>query len=150
METKKLVREWEDAYRRYRVASDEVSRVRASDPVALKEMAEASRAVAVAWRRITAGADLPWWSLAATLSAVEAFEEQSEHWRRRMEEAGVPGQPVAEVEEVRGADGAWFADHLPTPERRPVVRRPVDRPQRIRRSADGSGYAGRSGDGGGE
>jgi hypothetical protein len=107
METKKLVREWEDAYRRYRAASDEVARVRASDPVVLKEMADASHAVAIAWRRITVGADLPWWSLAATLSAVEAFEEQSQHWRRRIDDNGGQGLPAGD------GRGAWFADHAP-------------------------------------
>jgi hypothetical protein len=67
--------------------------------------------VAIAWRRITVGADLPWWSLAATLSAVEAFEEQSQHWRRRMEEVSVHGHAAAA--NGRGADGTWFADHAP-------------------------------------
>jgi hypothetical protein len=113
METKKAVREWEDAYRRYRASSDEVARVRASDPVVLKEMADASHAVAIAWRRIAVGADLPWWSLAATLSAVEAFEEQSQHWRRRVEEVSVHGRPKAGAGNGRGADGAWFAGHAP-------------------------------------
>lgn len=110
METKKAVRDWETAYRRYLAASDLVASVRDANPAALREMADASHAVAVAWRRITVGGDLPWWSLAAALSAAEAFEQQSQDWQRRVEGNDTQRELATGAGRGGGDGGAWFGD----------------------------------------
>ncbi|OQO93021.1 hypothetical protein B1813_13040 [Saccharomonospora piscinae] len=83
MATKKQVRAWEDAYRRYGTASERVARTRRIDTQAAHDMAAASRDVASAWRSIASGPDLPWWLLAALDSAAQAFEQQSRDWHER-------------------------------------------------------------------
>ena len=60
MVSKKLVRAWEDAYRKYGAASEMTARSRTVDETTASEMARASWAVASAWR----GSGGPWlqWS----------------------------------------------------------------------------------------
>lgn len=84
MVTKKMVRTWEAAYRRYGTASDRVARAREVDAAMAQEMASASLAVAAAWRSIAADEQLSWWTLAALESAAQAFEEQAQDWHRRV------------------------------------------------------------------
>ncbi len=83
MATKKQVRAWEEAYRRYGVTSDRVARTQEVDTATAHDMALASREVAAAWRSIAANPDLPWWTLAALESAAQAFEEQARDWQKR-------------------------------------------------------------------
>ncbi|TKG63804.1 hypothetical protein [Prauserella endophytica] len=83
MVAKKLVRAWEEAYRRYGAASDLAARTREVDAAAAQEMASASWAVAAAWRSIAGDPELSWWMLAALESAAQAFEEQAQDWQAR-------------------------------------------------------------------
>jgi S-DNA-T family DNA segregation ATPase FtsK/SpoIIIE len=77
MVSKKLVRAWEDAYRKYGAASETTVRSRTVDGATAWEMAHASWAVASAWRGIASNRGLVWWALAAVESAAEAFEDQA-------------------------------------------------------------------------
>jgi hypothetical protein len=84
MASAKSTRVWEAAYRQYGRAWENTARSGKSDPVAAREMAAASWAVAAAWRQIataTATATtLPWWALAAIESAAGAFESQAREY----------------------------------------------------------------------
>ncbi len=73
----KATRVWEAAYRQYGRAWETTARTGKGDPVAAREMAAASWAVAAAWRQIAAATTLPWWTLAAIESAAGAFESQA-------------------------------------------------------------------------
>src|ERR1700704_5851738 len=83
MVSKKLVRAWEDAYRKYGAASEMTAQSRTVDETTAWEMAHASWAVASAWRGIASDRELVWWALAAVESAAEAFEDQARHWETR-------------------------------------------------------------------
>lgn len=84
MVTKKSVKAWEDAYRKYGAASEFAARAGQGDHEAASVMAHASWVVAEAWRAIAAERqDLTWWMLAAIESAAEAFEDQARHWQRK-------------------------------------------------------------------
>ena len=84
----KSARAWEAAYRRYGHAWETTARSGKDDPVAAREMAAASWAVAAAWRQI-ATTTLPWWTLAAIESAAAAFEAQArEYEAREVSESG--------------------------------------------------------------
>jgi hypothetical protein len=78
-----LVDGWEAAYRTYGHASEALGRSGDGDPAAAWRLASASAEVAVAWRRIAAGSQLPWWLLAAVESAAQAFESQARERRSR-------------------------------------------------------------------
>jgi hypothetical protein len=78
-----LVRRWERAYRRY-VEASKASMV-AGDQQAARQMALASRQVAVIWQEIDARSDLPWWMAAAVSTAAQAFEFQARDWTARAE-----------------------------------------------------------------
>ena len=73
-------RAWEGAYRHYGRIWELTARSPKGDPVAAREMAAASRAVAAAWRQIEATTTLPWWTVAALQSAAAAFEEQAQKY----------------------------------------------------------------------
>ncbi len=77
MASAKSTRVWEAAYRQYGRAWETTARTGKGDPVAAREMAVASWAVAAAWRQIAAATTLPWWILAAIESAAGAFESQA-------------------------------------------------------------------------
>ncbi len=77
MASAKSTRVWEAAYRQYGRAWETTARSGKGDPVAAREMAAASWAVAAAWRQIAAATTLPWWILAAIESAAGAFESQA-------------------------------------------------------------------------
>ncbi|MGH8881384.1 MAG: hypothetical protein ACRD0P_29220 [Stackebrandtia sp.] len=83
MASDKSTRAWEAAYRKYGRAWETTARSRKGDPVAAREMASASWAVAAAWRQIAAAATLPWWTLAAIESAAVAFEAQAREGEAR-------------------------------------------------------------------
>jgi hypothetical protein len=70
VEIAQLAVNWEDAYRTYEDAS-------------AANIADTSRAVAMAWRALGADTTLPWWLTAAVLSAAEAFEHQADTWSER-------------------------------------------------------------------
>ncbi len=76
MASDNAVRAWEASYRRYGHAWETTARSGKGDPVAAREMAAASWAVAAAWRQIATATALPWWALAAIESAAGAFEAQ--------------------------------------------------------------------------
>jgi hypothetical protein len=76
----KFTRVWEAAYRQYGRAWENTARSGKGDPVAAREMAAASWAVAAAWRQIAAATTLPWWTLAAIESAAGAFESQAREY----------------------------------------------------------------------
>ena len=78
-----VTRAWEQAYRDYGRAWETAARSAKGDPVAAREMASASRAVAAAWRQISATTTLPWWALAAIESAAAAFEAQAGDYEPR-------------------------------------------------------------------
>ncbi len=78
-----IVRAWEGAYRQYGQVNEMVTRMPADDPVGAWYMANASWAVATAWREIATVARMPWWLLAAVESAAEAFEAQARDWEAR-------------------------------------------------------------------
>jgi lysozyme family protein len=80
MVSEKSTRVWEAAYRQYGRAWETTARCGKSDPVAAREMAAASWAVAAAWRQIAAATGLPWWALAALESAAGAFESQAREY----------------------------------------------------------------------
>jgi hypothetical protein len=79
------VRAWEAAYRRYGHAWEATARSGKGDPIAAREMAAASWAVAAAWRQIASATTLPWWALAAIESAAGAFETQAREYETREE-----------------------------------------------------------------
>jgi hypothetical protein len=74
------VRAWEASYRRYGHAWEATARSGKGDPLAAREMAAASWAVAAAWRQIATATTLPWWALAAIESAAGAFEAQAREY----------------------------------------------------------------------
>lgn len=78
-----LVERWENAYGAYRAASELVDASIPGDRAAAEQMAEASQAVAAAWRDITVGSDLSWWSAAAVITAAQAFDHQAQDWAAR-------------------------------------------------------------------
>lgn len=80
MPSVKSTRVWEAAYRQYGRAWETTARSGKGDPVAAREMAAASWAVAAAWRQIAAATTLPWWTLAAIESAAGAFESQAREY----------------------------------------------------------------------
>lgn len=80
--SKKSTRVWEAAYRQYGRAWEMTARSGKGDPVAAREMATASWAVAAAWRQITTATTLPWWALAAIESAAGAFESQARDYEK--------------------------------------------------------------------
>jgi hypothetical protein len=80
MASAKSTRVWEAAYRQYGRAWENTARSGKGDPVAAREMAAASWAVAAAWRQIAAATTLPWWTLAAVESAAGAFESQAREY----------------------------------------------------------------------
>ncbi len=77
MASAKSTRVWEAAYRQYGRARETTARSGKDDPVAAREMAASSWAVAAAWRQIAAATTLPWCVLAAMESAAGAFESQA-------------------------------------------------------------------------
>lgn len=77
MASEQCVRAWEGAYRHYGQIWELTARSPKGDPVAAREMASASSAVAAAWRQIAAATTLPWWAVVAIESAAAAFEEQA-------------------------------------------------------------------------
>lgn len=91
-----FIRSWEGAYRQYGQVNEIISRMPADDPVAAWQMANASWAVASAWREIATVARLPWWVLAAVDSAAEAFEVQARYWEAQ--ESGGDASAGAEPE----------------------------------------------------
>jgi hypothetical protein len=111
---------WTAAYQDYSRLFELEAR-ESTEPVR-HQLGHAAARVAVAWRDLSRTQPLAWWIGAAVELAAAEFAKQA-------------------VE-------LGYADHPPSravPS--PVVRRPVHRP---RRSPGGSGYAGRSGGGGGE
>ncbi|WP_170220837.1 hypothetical protein [Amycolatopsis cihanbeyliensis] len=117
MVSKKLVGVWEQAYRRYMVASEAIAE-RSPDAATVREMALTSHAVASAWRGIAADWRLPWWAKAAAESAAEAFDCQARHWRGRINERnneqdyrhGVQRPMDPGAERGRGHAHQWFED----------------------------------------
>jgi hypothetical protein len=87
MASDQCVRAWEGAYRHYGRIWELTARSPKGDPVAAREMAAASRAVAAAWRAIEAEAatTLPWWTVAALQSAAAAFDEQAQKYDENSE-----------------------------------------------------------------
>lgn len=77
MASEQCVRTWEGAYRHYGRMWELTARSPKGDPVAAREMAAASWAVASSWRQIAGATSLPWWALAAIESAAGAFESQA-------------------------------------------------------------------------
>ena len=80
MASAKSTQVWEAAYRQYGRAWENTARTGKGDPVAAREMAAASWAVAAAWRQISTATTLPWWVLAAIESAAGAFESQAREY----------------------------------------------------------------------
>ena len=85
MASDNAVRAWEASYRRYGHAWEATARSGKGDPVAAREMAAASWAVAAAWRQIATATTLPWWALAAIESAAGAFEAQAREYETHEE-----------------------------------------------------------------
>ncbi len=85
MASDKSARTWEAAYRQYGRTWEVTARARKGDPLAAREMAAASWAVAAAWREIATTTTLPWWTLAAIESAASAFEGQAREYEARAE-----------------------------------------------------------------
>jgi hypothetical protein len=79
-----LVGRWESAYDAYRVASELVDASVLGDNAAAEQMANASQAVAAAWRDIAVETILPWWSAAAVTTAAQAFDQQAQDWAARV------------------------------------------------------------------
>lgn len=86
MASDNAVRAWEASYRRYGRAWETTARSGKGDPVAAREMAAASWAVAAAWRQIATATALPWWALAAIESAAGAFEAQAREYETHEEQ----------------------------------------------------------------
>ena len=86
MASDNAVRAWEASYRRYGHAWETTARSGKGDPVAAREMAAASWAVAAAWRQIATATALPWWALAAIESAAGAFEAQAHEYETHEEQ----------------------------------------------------------------
>ena len=86
MASDNAVRAWEACYRRYGHAWEATARSGKGDPVAAREMAAASWAVAAAWRQIATATALPWWALAAIESAAGAFEAQAREYETHEEQ----------------------------------------------------------------
>jgi alkylated DNA nucleotide flippase Atl1 len=78
-----LVNRWESAYSAYRTASEMVNASTPGDCAAAEHMAQASRAVATAWRDIAVESELSWWSVAAVTTAAQAFDHQAQDWAAR-------------------------------------------------------------------
>ena len=88
MASAKSTRVWEAAYRQYGRAWENTARSGKDDPVAAREMAAVSWAVAAAWRQIAVGTTLPWWTLAAIESAAGAFEAQAREYETGADSEG--------------------------------------------------------------
>jgi hypothetical protein len=108
-----LVKRWESAYDAYRAASELADASIPGDRAAAEQMAQASQAVAAAWRDITVGSGLPWWSAAAVTTAAQAFDHQARDWAarakhgRRSADSGDgrrrrPAYPIAVRDEAGG------------------------------------------------
>lgn len=80
MASEESTQAWETAYRQYGRAWEMTARCGKGDPVAAREMATASWAVAAAWRQIASATRLPWWTLAALETAAGAFESQAREY----------------------------------------------------------------------
>jgi hypothetical protein len=78
-----LTDRWESAYSAYRTASELVNSSTPGDCAAAERMAQASQAVATAWRDIAVESDLVWWTAAAVTTAAQAFEHQAQDWAAR-------------------------------------------------------------------
>jgi hypothetical protein len=78
-----LVDVWSQAYRDYGRASELLAERGSGEQHAAQAMAQASRAVAGAWRRLGAASGHAWWSLAAVETAAQAFEFQAQDWAAR-------------------------------------------------------------------
>ena len=78
-----LVNRWESAYSAYRTASELVNSSTPGDRDAAEHMAQASQAVATAWRDIAVESDLSWWAAAAVSTAAQAFDHQAQDWAAR-------------------------------------------------------------------
>lgn len=83
---------WKTAYRNYGKASAESLRLPEGDLGAMEQMANASWAVAAAWRQIAQATSLPWWTLAAVESAAQAFEAQAREWDARYQRNRPPSE----------------------------------------------------------
>ncbi|MFL6124965.1 hypothetical protein [Actinophytocola sp.] len=79
-----LIGHWESAYDSYRAASEMVDVSVPGDNAAAEQMANASHAVAAAWRDIAVETSLPWWSAAAVTTAAQAFDQQAQDWAARV------------------------------------------------------------------
>jgi len=86
MASDNAARAWEASYRRYGHAWEATARSGKGDPIAAREMAAASWAVAAAWRQIVTATALPWWALAAIETAAGAFEAQAREYETREEQ----------------------------------------------------------------
>lgn len=78
-----LVQRWESAYSAYRTASELVNASTPGDVATAERMAQASQAVATAWRDIAVESELSWWSAAAVATAAQAFDHQAQDWAAR-------------------------------------------------------------------
>ncbi|GGS21240.1 hypothetical protein GCM10010171_12420 [Actinokineospora fastidiosa] len=83
MVSDELDERWQNAYKAYGAASENVARLGPSAPGAAARMVSASWDVAAIWREMAAAGGLPWWALAAVHAAAEAFEAQSREWAAR-------------------------------------------------------------------
>ncbi|SEO56688.1 hypothetical protein [Amycolatopsis saalfeldensis] len=115
---------WTAAYQDYSRLFELEAR-ESTEPVR-HQLGHAAARVALAWRELSRTQPVAWWVAAAVELAATEFAE-------RAVELGYTEPPPP-------------LDAAPSP----VARRPVGRPQRLRRSSGGSGYAGRSDGGGGE
>jgi hypothetical protein len=82
MVSDELLQRWETAYREFAVVSELLASV-SGDRDITDRMARASQSVALAWREIAAEPDMPWWVMAATSTAAQAFEFQARDWANR-------------------------------------------------------------------
>ena len=94
MVSDELDERWQNAYKAYGLASENVARLGPNAPGAAAQMVSASWEVAAVWREMAAAGGLPWWALAAVRAAAEAFESQSREWdaRANAEQDRQPGR----------------------------------------------------------
>lgn len=97
-----LVQRWESAYTAYRTASELVNSSPPGDSAAAEHMAQASQAVATAWRDIAVESDLSWWSAAAVGTAAQAFDHQAQDWAARAKHSR-ESPPVGNGRRLRAA-----------------------------------------------
>jgi hypothetical protein len=79
----RLIRAWENAYRKYAHANEMVAVLTERDPAAAWEMAATSAEVARTWRDLASARNLQWWIRAAVQSAAAAFESQARYWEEK-------------------------------------------------------------------